>query len=103
MASAAAGSTAAVPFWRAAGMTYITYSNICASLLRSCLKEPYKSEAASREKVHFAISSGQMENPRNPPSDLIHPNDDSAEAGWYLVSNLKLPLLFPVSLQQFAL
>ncbi|KAL8223582.1 hypothetical protein R6Q57_019057 [Mikania cordata] len=44
-------STAAVPFWRSAGMTYITYSNICANLVRNCLKEPYKSEAVSREKV----------------------------------------------------
>ncbi|XP_039016743.1 ATP synthase subunit epsilon, mitochondrial-like [Hibiscus syriacus] len=45
-------SNAAVPFWRAAGMTYITYSNICANLVRNCLKEPYKTEALTREKVH---------------------------------------------------
>ncbi|MCI20041.1 ATP synthase subunit epsilon mitochondrial-like, partial [Trifolium medium] len=43
-------STGAVPFWRAAGMTYITYSNICANLVRNCLKEPHKTEALSREK-----------------------------------------------------
>ncbi|XP_021645788.2 ATP synthase subunit epsilon, mitochondrial isoform X2 [Hevea brasiliensis] len=49
-------SNAAVPFWRAAGMTYITYSNICANLVRNCLKEPYKTEALTREKVHFAVS-----------------------------------------------
>ncbi|KAL0915406.1 hypothetical protein M5K25_015818 [Dendrobium thyrsiflorum] len=69
MASAAASSSAAVPFWRAAGMTYITYSNICASLVRSCLKEPYKSEAASREKVHFAVTkwvSGKPEKSSKP-------------------------------------
>ncbi|KAK9280990.1 hypothetical protein L1049_003881 [Liquidambar formosana] len=48
--ASAAGSGAAVPFWRAAGMTYITYSNICANLVRNCLKEPYKTEALSREK-----------------------------------------------------
>ncbi|CAL9042272.1 unnamed protein product [Musa banksii] len=53
---AMASMAAAVPFWRAAGMTYITYSNICASLVRGCLKEPYRSEAAAREKVHFAVS-----------------------------------------------
>ncbi|KAF9592102.1 hypothetical protein IFM89_011940 [Coptis chinensis] len=49
-------SNAAVPFWRAAGMTYISYSNICASLVRNCLKEPHKSEAINREKVHFSVS-----------------------------------------------
>uniref|UniRef100_I1QGW8 ATP synthase subunit epsilon, mitochondrial n=1 Tax=Oryza glaberrima TaxID=4538 RepID=I1QGW8_ORYGL len=59
-------TTAAVPFWRAAGMTYIGYSNVCAALVRRCLKEPHKSEAASREKVHFAISKwadGKQEKP----------------------------------------
>lgn len=49
-------SSGAVPFWRAAGMTYITYSNICANLVRNCLKEPHKTEALSREKVHFAMA-----------------------------------------------
>ncbi|CAO2175924.1 unnamed protein product, partial [Urochloa humidicola] len=59
-------TTAAVPFWRAAGMTYIGYSNICAALVRNCLKEPYKSEAASREKVHFSVAKwddGKQEKP----------------------------------------
>ncbi|KAH0849907.1 hypothetical protein HID58_095974 [Brassica napus] len=60
-------STAAVPFWRAAGMTYITYSNICANLVRNCLKEPFKAEALNREKVHFSLSKwagGKPEKPR---------------------------------------
>ncbi|XP_010461998.1 PREDICTED: ATP synthase subunit epsilon, mitochondrial-like [Camelina sativa] len=48
--------TAAVPFWRAAGMTYITYSNICANLVRNCLKEPHRAESLAREKVHFSLS-----------------------------------------------
>ncbi|PKA52811.1 ATP synthase subunit epsilon, mitochondrial [Apostasia shenzhenica] len=72
---AAAGSSAAVPFWRAAGMTYISYSNICASLVRSCLKEPYKSEAAAREKVHFAVSKwvdGKPEKPGTLPFLLLY-------------------------------
>ncbi|CAO2206306.1 unnamed protein product, partial [Urochloa humidicola] len=59
-------TTAAVPFWRAAGMTYIGYSNICAALVRNCLKEPFKSEAASREKVHFSVAKwadGKQEKP----------------------------------------
>ncbi|KAF8389322.1 hypothetical protein HHK36_026016 [Tetracentron sinense] len=65
MASAVA-STGAVPFWRAAGMTYITYSNICASLVRNCLKEPHKTEAISREKVHFAVSKWADGKPQKP-------------------------------------
>ncbi|KAK8566149.1 hypothetical protein V6N12_059684 [Hibiscus sabdariffa] len=40
-------SRATVPFWRAVGMTYITYSNICANLVGNCLKEPYKTEVLS--------------------------------------------------------
>uniref|UniRef100_K3YJW5 ATP synthase subunit epsilon, mitochondrial n=1 Tax=Setaria italica TaxID=4555 RepID=K3YJW5_SETIT len=61
-------TTAAVPFWRAAGMTYIGYSNICAALVRNCLKEPFKSEAASREKVHFSVAKwadGKQEKPNS--------------------------------------
>ncbi|KAI3524893.1 hypothetical protein L2E82_02700 [Cichorium intybus] len=59
-------STAAVPFWRSAGMTYISYSNICANLVRNCLKEPYKSEAINREKVHFSISKWTDGKPEKP-------------------------------------
>ena len=64
-------TTAAVPFWRAAGMTYIGYSNICAALVRNCLKEPFKSEAASREKVHFSVAKwtdGKQEKPSECPA-----------------------------------
>ncbi|KAL6144280.1 hypothetical protein ACLB2K_054975 [Fragaria x ananassa] len=59
-------ANAAVPFWRAAGMTYITYSNICANLVRNCLKEPYKTEALSREKVHFSVSKWADGKPEKP-------------------------------------
>ncbi|XP_044495128.1 ATP synthase subunit epsilon, mitochondrial-like [Mangifera indica] len=59
-------SNAAVPFWRAAGMTYITYSNICANLVRNCLKEPHKTEAINREKVHFSISKWEDGIPQKP-------------------------------------
>ncbi|CAN6573817.1 unnamed protein product [Malus baccata var. baccata] len=59
-------SNAAAPFWRAAGMTYITYSNICANLVRNCLKEPYKTEAISRERVHFAVSKWAEGKPERP-------------------------------------
>ncbi|KAJ6433144.1 hypothetical protein OIU84_020212 [Salix udensis] len=59
-------SNAAAPFWRAAGMTYITYSNICANLVRNCLKEPFKTEALSREKVHFSVTKFVDGNPQKP-------------------------------------
>ncbi|KAF2541761.1 hypothetical protein F2Q68_00032181 [Brassica cretica] len=59
-------SSAAVPFWRAAGMTYITYSNICANLVRKCLKEPYKAESMNREKVHFSLSKWADGKPQKP-------------------------------------
>ena len=62
---------AAVPFWRAAGMTYISYSNIYANLVRNCLKEPFKSEDLTHEKVHFSISkwdNGVPQKPSNPLS-----------------------------------
>ncbi|KAH1079922.1 hypothetical protein J1N35_020342 [Gossypium stocksii] len=66
-------SNAAVPFWRAAGMTYITYSNICANLVRNCLKEPYKTEALSREKVHFSISKWTDGKPEKPiPANYLY-------------------------------
>ncbi|XP_050206870.1 ATP synthase subunit epsilon, mitochondrial-like [Mercurialis annua] len=59
-------SNAAVPFWRAAGMTYISYSNICASLVRNCLKEPHRTEGIGREKVHFSISNWVDAKPQKP-------------------------------------
>lgn len=74
MASAAA-PMAAAPFWRAAGMTYITYSNICASLVRSCLKEPYKAEAMAREKVHFSVSKWAGGKPEKPVVRTDSPED----------------------------
>lgn len=69
--ASAVGSNAAVPFWRAAGMTYITYSNICASLVRSCLKEPHKAEAMDREKVHFAVSKWAEGKPQKPSTNNL--------------------------------
>ncbi|CAN1305971.1 ATP synthase subunit epsilon, mitochondrial [Linum perenne] len=63
--------TAAVPFWRSAGMTYISYSNICANLVRNSLKEPFKAEALNREKVHFSVAKwaeGKPQKPSKSPS-----------------------------------
>ncbi|KDP32567.1 hypothetical protein JCGZ_13117 [Jatropha curcas] len=82
-------SNAAVPFWRAAGMTYITYSNICANLVRNCLKEPYKSEVLAREKVHFSISKwtdGKPQKPKYQERKAIEerPNIERLEANFLL-------------------
>ncbi|VVA98903.1 unnamed protein product [Arabis nemorensis] len=66
-------SNAAVPFWRAAGMTYITYSNICANLVRNCLKEPFKAESIHREKVHFNLSKWADGKPQKPGTSLQDP------------------------------
>lgn len=65
-------SNAAVPFWRAAGMTYITYSNLCANLVRQCLKEPYRSEAINREKVHFSVTKWVDAKPEKPSNFPFH-------------------------------
>ncbi|KAG2582806.1 hypothetical protein PVAP13_6KG093424 [Panicum virgatum] len=61
---------AAVPFWRAAGMTYIGYSNICAKLVRRCLKEPAASWSISPSP------SGLTETRRSPLSAKILINKD---------------------------
>ncbi|KAF3579621.1 hypothetical protein DY000_02028736 [Brassica cretica] len=61
-----ASTAAAVPFWRAVGMTYITYSNICANRVRNCLKEPFKAESMSSEKVHFSLSRWADGKPHKP-------------------------------------
>mmetsp|Transcript_17904 Transcript_17904/g.38440 ORF Transcript_17904/g.38440 Transcript_17904/m.38440 type:complete len:80 (-) Transcript_17904:449-688(-) len=41
------------PFYRAAGMTYLRYSNICADLLRNVLKEPHKAKAKLRQVIAY--------------------------------------------------
>ncbi|KAF3543573.1 hypothetical protein DY000_02001797 [Brassica cretica] len=47
-------------------MTYITYSNIRANLVRNCLKEPFKTESMSSEKVHFSLSKWADGKPQIP-------------------------------------
>ncbi|CAN0839767.1 ATP synthase subunit epsilon, mitochondrial [Linum grandiflorum] len=47
-------------------MTYVTYSNICANLVRNSLKEPFKAEALAREKVHFSVSKWAEGKPQKP-------------------------------------
>eukprot|EP00445_Apocalathium_hangoei_P049962 CAMPEP_0204028278 /NCGR_PEP_ID=MMETSP0360-20130528/52592_1 /ASSEMBLY_ACC=CAM_ASM_000342 /TAXON_ID=268821 /ORGANISM="Scrippsiella Hangoei, Strain SHTV-5" /LENGTH=37 /DNA_ID= /DNA_START= /DNA_END= /DNA_ORIENTATION= len=35
--------------WRAAGVSYLRYTNEMASVLRQCLKEPYREQALQRD------------------------------------------------------
>eukprot|EP00897_Mesotaenium_endlicherianum_P000347 jgi/Mesen1/10312/ME000079S09739 len=59
-------SSAAAPFWRSAGMTYLGYANTCAAHLRACLKEPFKTQVATREQVHYKVvkwAEGVQEKP----------------------------------------
>jgi F-type H+-transporting ATPase subunit epsilon len=61
-----------MPYWRAAGMTYVGYANACAVLVRKCMKEPFKSQTATRERVHFKLSQW-LDGVAQPPSKLIPP------------------------------
>jgi len=44
------------PFYRAAGLSYLRYANICADLMRSVMKEPFKSKALARQSIQFRSS-----------------------------------------------
>jgi F-type H+-transporting ATPase subunit epsilon len=44
------------PFWRAAGMSYLKYANICADMLRSVLKDSYKAKALPQQAIYFRSS-----------------------------------------------
>jgi F-type H+-transporting ATPase subunit epsilon len=44
---------AAGPFYRAAGLTYLRYANICADMMRNVLKEPFKTKALQRQTIYF--------------------------------------------------
>ncbi|KAK2646427.1 hypothetical protein Ddye_021622 [Dipteronia dyeriana] len=68
-------STGAASFWRAAGMTYVNYSSLCAKMVRNCLKEPHKSEAISREKVHYSISKWTDGKPEKPSIRTDSPDE----------------------------
>ncbi len=61
-----------MPYWRAAGMTYVGYANACAVLVRKCMKEPFKSQTATREKVHFKLSQW-LDGVAQQPSKFIPP------------------------------
>ncbi|XP_055389965.1 protein stunted isoform X2 [Condylostylus longicornis] len=42
--------------WRAAGITYIKYSNICAKIVREALKTDARAEAAKRNASHVKFT-----------------------------------------------
>ena len=48
-----------VQYWRAAGMTYLKYSNTCAELVRQALKEPLRSKVLNR--AGFMMTKGEWE------------------------------------------
>jgi len=39
--------------WRAAGVSYLRYSNEMASILRQCLREPYREAALAKDKPNI--------------------------------------------------
>merc|ERR1739848_259033 len=51
--SAPPAQVATSAFWRASGMTYVKYSNLCAEVVRACLKEPAFTTAKARNTVYF--------------------------------------------------
>ena len=48
-----------VQYWRAAGMTYLKYSNTCAELVRQALKEPARSKMLN--KAGYSMVKGEWE------------------------------------------
>jgi F-type H+-transporting ATPase subunit epsilon len=55
-------------FWRAAGLTYIDYSNISAKLLRQALKPEFRKDAAKREMTNIKLTT--WVNGKAPPKNL---------------------------------
>lgn len=48
-----------VQHWRAAGMTYLKYSNICADLVRRVLKDSVK--AQSKKTAEYSMARSEWE------------------------------------------
>ncbi|XP_075230207.1 ATP synthase subunit epsilon stunted isoform X1 [Lycorma delicatula] len=59
--------------WRAAGLTYIEYSNIAARILRRALKSEFKAEAAKREETNVRFTPWKD----GKPAKLIPPPGSS--------------------------
>jgi len=41
------------PFWRAAGMSYLRFANVCSELMVTVMKEPFKSKAKAQQVIHY--------------------------------------------------
>eukprot|EP00441_Pelagodinium_beii_P044132 CAMPEP_0197651734 /NCGR_PEP_ID=MMETSP1338-20131121/33901_1 /TAXON_ID=43686 ORGANISM="Pelagodinium beii, Strain RCC1491" /NCGR_SAMPLE_ID=MMETSP1338 /ASSEMBLY_ACC=CAM_ASM_000754 /LENGTH=74 /DNA_ID=CAMNT_0043226455 /DNA_START=73 /DNA_END=297 /DNA_ORIENTATION=- len=39
--------------WRAAGVSYLRYTNEMATVLRQCLREPYREKALAKDATHL--------------------------------------------------
>jgi F-type H+-transporting ATPase subunit epsilon len=95
-----------MPYWRAAGMTYVGYANACAVLVRKCMKEPFKSQTATRERVHFKLSQWLDGVPQQ-PSKLIPPSSSSCALifffFFFLCSHLLLLSFFATTIPPFSL
>ena len=48
---------AAASYWRVKGLSYLQYLSIGSNVVRNALKEPLKTEALKRSKVHYAMSA----------------------------------------------
>ncbi|KYQ89484.1 ATP synthase epsilon chain [Tieghemostelium lacteum] len=44
-------------YWRVAGLTYLQYANICGSIVRGALKEPFRSANKNREAFSSSITN----------------------------------------------
>ena len=60
-----------VQYWRAAGMTYLKYSNTCAELVRQALKEPLRSQGLNR--AGFSMLKGHWEDGKIVQRTVIEP------------------------------
>ncbi len=54
----------AAMYWKDAGMTYISYVNTYAAMVRNCLKEPHKTKAVSQEQVYYKLQTYQEGEPQ---------------------------------------
>jgi hypothetical protein len=45
MSASVAAAASSSAYWRAAGMTYLKYANLCAEVVRGSLKEPFLTKA----------------------------------------------------------
>ena len=48
---------AAASYWRVKGLSYLQYLSIGSNVVRNSLKEPLRTEALKRSKVHYAVSA----------------------------------------------